>query len=181
MNSIYEWLQGPFHRLFKKKLKFLHRLFSIFFFHGQIIQNHILRCKSVSSAVSLICVLQSYVWNNEFGSHYVQKTCLSLTAPLWDGVWPQATPDLSGSLRLDEVLVDLLGFVGHLHWVLGLLEVLAGHPELDVLVAELRLQEAAEGSQAIWLERGRGCSFYRKVTAHLKGQTFHAALEDYFH
>lgn len=59
-------------------------------------------------------------------------------------------PDLSGSLRLDEVFVDLLGLGGHLHRVLGLLEILAGHPELDILIAELRLQEAAESTQTIW-------------------------------
>lgn len=57
--------------------------------------------------------------------------------------------DLSWSLRLDEILVDLLGLGSHFHRVLGLLEVLAGHPELHVLVAELRLQEAAEGIQTI--------------------------------
>lgn len=59
-------------------------------------------------------------------------------------------PDLSGSLRLDEVLIDLLGLGGHLCRVLGLLEVLAGHPELDVLIAELRLQEATESGQTIY-------------------------------
>lgn len=58
-------------------------------------------------------------------------------------------PDLSGSLRLDEVFIDLLGLGGHLHGVLGLLELLAGRPELHILITELRLQEAAESIQAI--------------------------------
>lgn len=57
--------------------------------------------------------------------------------------------DLSWSLCLDEILVDLLGLGSHFHRVLGLLEVLAGHPELDILITELRLQEAAEGIQSI--------------------------------
>lgn len=57
--------------------------------------------------------------------------------------------DLSGSLRLDEVLIDLLGLGGHLHGVLDLLEVLAGCPELNVLITELRLQEATESSHTI--------------------------------
>lgn len=63
--------------------------------------------------------------------------------------------DLSWSLRLDEILVDLLGFGSHFHRVLGLLEVLTGHPELHVLLAELRLQEAAEGIQTICRESGK--------------------------
>lgn len=57
--------------------------------------------------------------------------------------------DLPGSLRLDEVFIDLLGLGGHFGRVLGLLEVLAGHPELNVLVTELGLQEATESSQTI--------------------------------
>lgn len=64
--------------------------------------------------------------------------------------------DLSWSLCLDEILVDLLGLGSHFHRVLGLLEVLAGHPELDILIAELRLQEAAEGIQPVC--RGKGKS-----------------------
>lgn len=62
-------------------------------------------------------------------------------------------PDLSGSFRLDEVFIDLLGLGFHLHRVLGLLEVLTGHPELNILITELRLQEAAEGIQTIWWRR----------------------------
>lgn len=56
---------------------------------------------------------------------------------------------LSGSLRLDEVFIDLFGFGGHLHGVLGLLEVLAGHPELNILIAELGLQEASESMETV--------------------------------
>lgn len=58
-------------------------------------------------------------------------------------------PDLFGSIRLDEFLIDFLGFGGHLHRVLGLLEILAGHPELNILFTELGLQEAVESSQTI--------------------------------
>ena len=57
--------------------------------------------------------------------------------------------DLSWSLSLDEILVDLLGLGGHLDWVLGLLEVLTRHPELNVLLTELRLQEGTEGMHTI--------------------------------
>lgn len=57
--------------------------------------------------------------------------------------------DLSWPLRLDEVFVDLLGLGCHLHGVLDLLEVLAGHPELNVLVTELGLEEAAESRNTI--------------------------------
>lgn len=67
----------------------------------------------------------------------------------------QTISDLSRSLRLDEILVDLLSLGGHFHRVLGLLEVLAGHPELDILVTELRLQEAAECIQSVCREEGR--------------------------
>lgn len=55
---------------------------------------------------------------------------------------------LSGSLGLDEVLIDLPGLHSHLHGRLGLLEVLAGHPELNVLLTEFRAQEATEHGQA---------------------------------
>lgn len=58
-------------------------------------------------------------------------------------------PDLSRSFRLYEVLIDLLGLGGHLHGVLGLLEVLAGHPELNILITELGLKEATESGQTI--------------------------------
>lgn len=61
----------------------------------------------------------------------------------------RAVTNLSGSLRLDEVFVYLLGLGSHFHRVLGLLEVLTGHPELNILITELRLQEAAESSQSI--------------------------------
>lgn len=98
---------------------------------------------------------------------------------MWEWVWPRGAPDLSGSLRLDEVLVDFLGFGGHLDGILGLLEVLAGHPELNVLITELRLQEAAEGSQAIWWREDGGWfantqTFYiqRQITVQLNAQTF---------
>lgn len=50
---------------------------------------------------------------------------------------------------MDEVLIDLLGLGSHFRRVLGLLELLAGRPELNILIAELRLQEAAESIQAV--------------------------------
>ena len=55
---------------------------------------------------------------------------------------------LSGSLGLDEVLIDLPCLHSHLHGRLDLLEVLAGHPELNVLLTEFRAQEATEHGQA---------------------------------
>lgn len=57
--------------------------------------------------------------------------------------------DLSRSLSLDEILIDLLGLGSHFHRVFDLLELFTGRPELDILIAELRLQEAAESIQAI--------------------------------
>ena len=57
--------------------------------------------------------------------------------------------DLSRTLGLDEVLVDLLRLGGHLDGVLGLLEVLTGHPELNVLLTELGLQEGTESVHTI--------------------------------
>lgn len=57
--------------------------------------------------------------------------------------------DLFGCLGLDELLVDLLGLLRHLHGGLGFLVVLTGHPKLDVLLAELGAQEAAEAGEPI--------------------------------
>lgn len=59
------------------------------------------------------------------------------------------TTDLFGCLSLDELLVDLLGLLCHLHRGLDFLVVLAGHPKLSVLLAELRAQEAAEAGEPI--------------------------------
>lgn len=68
---------------------------------------------------------------------------------------PMAT-DLFGCLSLDEFLIDLFGLLCHLHRGLGFLVVLTGHPELGVLLTELRAQEAAEAGEPIWGARGRG-------------------------
>lgn len=62
--------------------------------------------------------------------------------------------DLFGCLSLDELLVDLFGLLCHLHGGLGFLVVLAGHPELGVLLAELGAQEAAEAGKPIWGQGG---------------------------
>lgn len=56
---------------------------------------------------------------------------------------------LVGSVRLYVLLVDLPGF-GHLLWRRRLLVVLASHPEVHVLLAELRLQEAGEDGASSW-------------------------------
>ncbi len=52
--------------------------------------------------------------------------------------------DLFGTLDGDEFGVDVLGLEDHLLGVLELLVLLDGDPELDVLVAELALQEQPE-------------------------------------
>lgn len=62
--------------------------------------------------------------------------------------------DLLGCLGLDELLIDLFGLLCHLHRGLGFFVVLAGHPELGVLLAELGAQEAAEAGEPIWGEMG---------------------------
>ena len=80
--------------------------------------------------------------------------------------------DLSWSLRLDEILVDLLGLGGHLDWVLGLLEVLTGHPELNVLLTELRLQEGTEGMHTIcetWMRERQKTAREMQVERERKG------------
>ena len=61
---------------------------------------------------------------------------------------------LPGSLRGDEVGVDSLRHGGHLAGF-ALLELFHSNPELQVLVAELRPQEASEQFQPRW-KRGRG-------------------------
>lgn len=91
----------------------------------------------IPSTLSLQCMIQLM---NSFCSLWKKK----------------AVTNLSGSLRLDEVFVDLLSLGSHFHRVLGLLEVLAGHPELNILITELRLQEAAESRQSIWWREGKG-------------------------
>ena len=66
----------------------------------------------------------------------------------------EETAHLPGSLRRDEVGVDSLRHGGHLAG-LALLELLHSNPELQVLVTELRPQEASEQFQPRW-KRGRG-------------------------
>lgn len=56
---------------------------------------------------------------------------------------------LPGSIEADELFVDLPGF-GRLLGGLGLLVVLAGQVEGDVLLAELRDQECSEEAESIW-------------------------------
>jgi len=57
--------------------------------------------------------------------------------------------DLFGCLSLDELLIDLLGLLCHLHGGLGFLVLLACYPKLDVLLTELGAQEAAEAGETI--------------------------------
>lgn len=59
--------------------------------------------------------------------------------------------NLSWRLHVDELLVDLVGFGSQFGGVLNLLVVLTGHPELDVLIAELRLQKGPEHHQPIFV------------------------------
>lgn len=76
--------------------------------------------------------------------------------------------NLSGPTGLNEVLINLLSFDGHFQGGLGLLEVLTSLPEFNILLAELRSEEALEGGQAIYgiknveklLERVQLCVFF---------------------
>lgn len=45
---------------------------------------------------------------------------------------------------------DLVSFGHKLGWTLYFFVLLAGHPKLNILVAELGLEKWPEGSQAIW-------------------------------
>jgi len=56
---------------------------------------------------------------------------------------------LAGSLHVNELLEDALCLGCQLGCRAGLLEVLAGQPELQVLLTELSLQESTESSQPI--------------------------------
>ena len=56
---------------------------------------------------------------------------------------------LSVCLALDKLLKDPVGFGGQLGFGAGLLEVLAGQSEVQVLLTELSLQESTESSQPI--------------------------------
>ena len=51
--------------------------------------------------------------------------------------------------RLDEHFVDLLGLGRHFEGGFDFLVFLARQPELDVFVAEFRLEESPEGRQSI--------------------------------
>lgn len=76
--------------------------------------------------------------------------------------------NLSGPTGLNEVLINLLSFDGHFQGGLGLLEVLTSLPEFNILLAELRSEEALEGGQAVYgiknveklLERVQLCVFF---------------------
>lgn len=57
---------------------------------------------------------------------------------------------LSWRLSINELFIDLVCFGNQLSGALGLLVLFTGHPKLDVLIAELALEERAEGGQAIW-------------------------------
>lgn len=63
---------------------------------------------------------------------------------------------LTGSIRADELIVDLLSF----HWQFGcrfgVPVILAGKVERDVLFTELRHQEGGEGTQPT-CRQGTGC------------------------
>lgn len=58
--------------------------------------------------------------------------------------------NLFGPTGLNEVLINLFSFNSHFHGGLGLFEVLTSLPEFNILLAELRSEEALEGCQAIY-------------------------------
>lgn len=57
---------------------------------------------------------------------------------------------LSWCLNINEFMEDLVSFRHKLGWTLYFFVLLAGHPKLNILVAELGLEKWPEGSQAIW-------------------------------
>lgn len=61
----------------------------------------------------------------------------------------QRTTDLLWSIVSYKVRINLLGFRDNHSGGLGFLEVLAGQPELHVLLTELGLQKCPESCQAI--------------------------------
>lgn len=62
---------------------------------------------------------------------------------------------LTGGVRTDELIVDLLGFDGQFGCRFGVPVILTGKVERDVLFRELRHQEGGEGTQAT-CRRGKG-------------------------
>lgn len=64
--------------------------------------------------------------------------------------------DLFRGFAADELLKDPVSPGGQLGGRADLLELLAGQPELQVLLAELCLQEGVKGSHSIWGCRERG-------------------------
>lgn len=60
---------------------------------------------------------------------------------------------LSRRLDVNELLKDLVRLRHEFGGALDFLVLLAGHPELDVLVAELGLEKCPEGGEAVWKER----------------------------
>lgn len=58
--------------------------------------------------------------------------------------------NLSGRLDIDELREDLVGFGHQLGRALGLLVLLADHPKLHDLVAELAPEKRPEGGQTVW-------------------------------
>lgn len=64
-------------------------------------------------------------------------------------------PHLTGSIRADEFIVDLLGFDRQFGCRFGVPVILAGKVERDVLFTELRHQEGGEGTQPTCGQRTR--------------------------
>lgn len=56
-------------------------------------------------------------------------------------------PHLTGSIRADEFIIDLLGFDRHFGCRFGAPVILTGKVERNVLFTELRHQEGGEGTQ----------------------------------
>lgn len=62
----------------------------------------------------------------------------------------QKTIYLLWSIGLYKVRINLLGFWGDLSGGFGFLEILAGQPELHILLTELWLQKCPKSCQTIW-------------------------------
>lgn len=68
----------------------------------------------------------------------------------------RAGTHLTGSIRADEFIIDLLGFDGQFGCRFGVPVILTGEVERNVLFTELRHQEGGEGTQATCTQGGGG-------------------------
>lgn len=86
---------------------------------------------------------------------------------------------LTGGVRADELIVDLLGFDGQFGGRFGVPVILTGKVERNVLFRELRHQEGGEGTQATCRWGGGetidylGCTTRARVVGMVKRQLKH--------